>query len=217
MNNLKIKAIAFFIGKNDTVVDVGCDHAYLAIYLAKNNLCKKIIASDINENALNNAKTNIAKNKLSKKIKCVLSDGLNEVDVKNINTVAIAGMGFKTIKHILSNKEKFANIDKLIISSNNDWLLLRKYMQKQGYKLDKEKIIYEKGHFYVICKYVKGKQRLSKKELLFGLYSKANIDYYKYLLKENKKILKKIPFTKLRARRKLKKQNKILKKYINFK
>ena len=62
MISLKLKAIAFFIDKNDRVVDVGCDHAYLDIYLVKNGLCKNIIASDINENALNIAKNNIQKN-----------------------------------------------------------------------------------------------------------------------------------------------------------
>ena len=110
MISLKLKAIAFFIGKNDRVVDIGCDHAYLGIYLEQNNLCKSVISSDINENALKNAVSNIKKVGLSKKLKTVLSDGLDSVDTKNIDTVVIAGMGTKTIKHILKNKEKFENV-----------------------------------------------------------------------------------------------------------
>ena len=167
MISLKLKAIAFFVEKNDRVVDIGCDHAYLCVYLAQNDLCKSIIASDINVNALNNAINNVTKYKLNKKIKCILSDGLNNVDEKNIDTVVIAGMGTKTIKHILNNKEKLKNINKIILSSNNDHYLLRKYMQKNHYKLVDEKIIYEKKHYYVISKYEKGKQRLKKSELMF--------------------------------------------------
>ena len=53
MINKKLKAIASFINTQDTVVDIGCDHAYLAIYLKENKLCKNVYASDINENALN--------------------------------------------------------------------------------------------------------------------------------------------------------------------
>ena len=84
MISLKLKAIAFFIEKNDNVVDIGCDHAYLDIYLSQNNLCKNIIASDVNKNALNNAINNIDKFCLSKNIKCILSDGLDNIDTKNI-------------------------------------------------------------------------------------------------------------------------------------
>ena len=56
MINKKLKAIASFINKHDTVIDIGCDHAYLAIYLKENKLCKNVYASDINQNALNIAK-----------------------------------------------------------------------------------------------------------------------------------------------------------------
>lgn len=217
MISLKLKAIAFFVEKNDRVVDIGCDHAYLCIYLAQNNLCKNIIASDINENALSNAISNVKKYGLNKKIKCILSDGLNDIDAKNIDTVVIAGMGTKTIKHILNNKEKLENINKIILSSNNDRYILRKYMQKNHFKLVDEKIIYEKKHYYVISKYEKGKQKLKKSELMFGIWKKENIEYYKYLLSENKNLLKKIPLLKIKERNKIKKENKILKKYTNVK
>lgn len=217
MLSLKLKAIAFFIDKDDFVVDIGCDHAYLDIYLAKNKLCKGIIASDINKNALNIANANIQKNDLQQKIKTILSDGLKKINTEQINTIVIAGMGTKTIKNILNDKEKLTFIKKMIISSNNDHYSLRKYMQKNGYKLVDEKIIYEKNHYYVISKYEKGKQKLRKKELLFGLYKKENKLYYQNLLRKNKSILKKIPFYKYKKRYILKHENRILKKYISFK
>ena len=59
MLNKKLKTIASLINKNDTVLDIGCDHAYLAIYLKQNNLCKDVYASDINSNALKQANKNI--------------------------------------------------------------------------------------------------------------------------------------------------------------
>ena len=217
MRSLKLKAIAFFIGKKDKVIDIGCDHAYLGIYLKQNNLCKSVIASDINENALNNAKNNIKRSKLEKDIKCILSDGLNDIEESLYDTVVIAGMGTKTIKEILSNKEKLKNVKKIILSSNNEQYELRKFMQKRNYTLEDEKIIYEKNHYYVISKYIYGKQKLKKQELLFGLIKLEKKKYYNYLFNENKKILKKVPFTKLKRRYKLKKENRILKKLIKTK
>ena len=65
MINLKLKTIASFIEKEDVVLDTCCDHAYLAIYLKQNQLCKEVYASDINENALNQAK------KILKHLRCI--------------------------------------------------------------------------------------------------------------------------------------------------
>lgn len=90
-------------------------------------------------------------------------------------------------------------------------------MNKNHYYLEEEKIVFDKNHYYVISKYKHGKQKLNNKELMFGKYKLENKNYYEYLFKENKKILEKIPFTKFKARKKIKKENKILKKYLNIK
>ena len=57
----RLASIASNIDKEDKVVDIGCDHGYLSIYLKAVNGNKVVIATDINENALNMAKKNINK------------------------------------------------------------------------------------------------------------------------------------------------------------
>ena len=57
----RLETIANLVPVNSNVIDVGCDHALLDIYLYENNISNKIIASDINPNALKNAKENIKK------------------------------------------------------------------------------------------------------------------------------------------------------------
>ena len=52
----RLAAIASLVPLKSSVIDIGCDHALLDIYLYQNKQVEKIIASDINENALNNAK-----------------------------------------------------------------------------------------------------------------------------------------------------------------
>ena len=47
MNSKRIKALASDVSKKDTVLDVGCDHGYLSIYIKENKLCKEVYASDI--------------------------------------------------------------------------------------------------------------------------------------------------------------------------
>ena len=52
----RLEAVATLVDLDVTVIDVGCDHAYLDIYLTLNNN-NKCIATDINKNALAIAKT----------------------------------------------------------------------------------------------------------------------------------------------------------------
>ena len=52
----RLLSIADFVSEDDELVDVGCDHGLLSIYLISNKKCKRVIASDINKNALTDGK-----------------------------------------------------------------------------------------------------------------------------------------------------------------
>lgn len=190
----RLEAIISFVSKDDYVADIGCDHAKVAIDLSKNKLCKGVIATDINKNALENAKANILKNNL--KIKTYLSDGLKDVNDNKLDTLIIAGMGTSTVLHIMDtvNTKK---IKKVIVSSNNDLYLLRKEMSKKGFYLEDEKVIFERKHYYVIELFTLNKRKLGIKEKYFGLYNKNNLDYYKYLSKSFTKIDNSLTFKNL--------------------
>ena len=117
----RLNRIADYIDDGDQIVDVGCDHGLLDIYLVQRRKNIKIIASDVNVNALNNAKKNIAKYNLNDCITTVLSDGLDNINMTGINTVVISGMGSHTIAGILyKNIRKLKKVNKLILQSNND-------------------------------------------------------------------------------------------------
>ena len=78
MFSKRLLEIASLVPVHSTVVDVGCDHGLLDIYLTLHRNCK-CTASDINENCLKSARENIKKYSLVDKIKVVKSDGLNDV------------------------------------------------------------------------------------------------------------------------------------------
>ena len=198
MNKLsnRLKAIVKFVDKKDSVVDVGCDHGYLSIYLKEIIKVKKIIASDINQNALNSAINNIKKSNLD--IETVLSDGIKDVNLKGINTLVISGMGTSTILHILSDSDKLKNINKLLLQSNNDHEDLRRNLNKIGYYLEDETYTLDKGKWYVTCKFVKSEQTNSEEVIKYGLLN--NDDYNKYLLKYEENIIKRIPWKSFRAK-----------------
>ena len=178
----RLKSIADFIDDNSSLVDIGCDHGLLDIYLVQSKENIKVIASDINKNALDNAINNIKKYKLNNDIKTILSNGLDNIDTKGLNTIVISGMGTHTIVGILyNNMRKLKNINTLVIQSNNDLDFLRYKVNKLGYKIVDESLVEDAGIIYTVIKFKKG----------FSIYSKKQIYFGPCLLNENSELFKK--------------------------
>ncbi len=166
----RLANIASLVPVDSNVIDIGCDHALLDIYLYQKGISKKIIASDINANALSNAKENIKKYKLNKNIETRLGNGLITLnDSDNIDTIIISGMGAHTIVGILKNNlSKLKNISTIIIQSNTKLAFLRKEITKLNYLIDNEIMLEDNKKIYTVIKFVKGKKKYTKKELYFG-------------------------------------------------
>ena len=192
----RLQAVATLVDINTRVIDVGCDHAYLDIYLTQNN-DNKCIATDINKNALEIAKKNIKKYNLSNKIETKLTNGLTDINVKDNDNIVISGMGTYTILEILKTNN-LSNT--LIISSNNNIDILRKEVINLGYYIDSEIFIIDKNKPYIIIKFIKGIKKYSKLDILLGPILKNNIEYKKYIIKKYKNILNNISKKKILLR-----------------
>lgn len=185
----RLQAICDFINKNDKVIDIGCDHALVDIYLKNKYKKLKIIASDIHEGAINIAKKNIEKYDLLGKIDLRLGDGLDVVDVNEVDTILISGMGYNNIVKILNNPEKLENIKKIVVQSNTDVVKLRKTIIKLGFMIEKEQLVEDNDIVYTIICFVRGKEKYNYKQIYFGPKLMENKDE---LFKEyySKKLLK---------------------------
>ena len=192
MNNLsdRLKSLTKYINKTDKVIDIGCDHALLDIYLVKNNIVDNIIVSDVSSNALKQGINNINKYNLNDKIDARCGNGLevlNDSDI--VNTVIISGMGSNTILKILSNKY-INNINKLVIQSNKDYELLRRNIVSLGFIIDKEEVVVDNGKLYINIIFIRGNKEYSDTIYRYGLSSMVNKEiYYNYLINKYNKIL----------------------------
>ena len=182
--------------KSNKIIDVGCDHALLDIYLLQNDDSLRIVASDNKEKPLENAKQNIEKYSFLNKIEVCLKDGIEKID-KDIDTVIISGMGTETIIEILEkDKEELNHINRLIISSNNKYPLLRNKITNMGFIISDEKIVYEENKYYIIIEFIKGKEKYSNEDLFIGPILKNNRNelfnkYYKNIKSQKENIVKK--------------------------
>ena len=194
MISKRLLSLIEFINIKDKVIDVGCDHALLDIYLVKNNYLDNIIVSDIHEQALKSGIKNIEKNSLSDKVFARLGNGLEVLtDKDDIDTLIISGMGTNTILNILdSNYTK--NLKKLIIQSNNDHYELRKNICNMGFKIWDESYIFDNDKYYVNIVFIKGNDNYNELKLKYGpiLMFKGK-EYYKKEKNKLEKIYKSIP------------------------
>lgn len=214
MLSLRLSSLTKFVNYNDKIIDIGCDHALLDIFLVKSDLVKSIIASDINVQALNSGIKNIENEGLSDKISARLGDGLNVLtDKDNIDTVIISGMGTNTIIGILNN-DHLKDINKLIIQSNNDHTMLRKYVTKLGFFIKSEEYFQDNKKNYINIVFVRGNKKYSKIDLTYGPILKHNKPYLEFEINNIEKIEKLVPKNKILLHFQLKKEKRVLKKLI---
>ena len=212
----RLETIANIVPLNSNIIDIGCDHGLLDIYLCQKGISQKIIASDINKSALSNAIANIKKEKLERSIETRLGDGLNTIkESDQINTAIISGMGAHTIVGILKNNlNNLKKINTIIIQSNTKNYFLRKEITKLNYLIADEKIVKDKDKIYIIIKFIQGKRKYSRRELYFGpiLLKENSKLFQEYQHKELEKLLllqKMIPKNKIIDRYKILKEIKL--------
>lgn len=217
MISIRLESLVKHIKINDKIIDIGCDHALLDIYLVKNNFLKNIIVSDVHEKALNSGIENIKKYNLEKKIDARLGNGLEVLTEKdNVDTILISGMGTSTILKILSNPY-IKNIKRMIIQSNNDHFELRQNIIKMGYIVKAEDFLIDNNKHYINIVFEKGEKKYKKEEIKYGPILIHNKNYLRFELENCEKIRRLIPKMKFKYRFKLTREIKTLKKLINKK
>lgn len=149
----RLKWIVEKLNKTEIIMDIGTDHGYIPIYLIKNNIAQKVIASDINKEPLNKAKINASLDGVLDKIDLRLGGGLSPLKNKEANSVIIAGMGGNLIRDILeSDLNKVKNLDYLILQPAQNPEVLRKYLYKNDYEILDEDICLDENQYYEIFK-----------------------------------------------------------------
>ena len=214
----RLISISNFIDDNSKVIDVGCDHALLDIYLFKNKKNISLIASDVRSGPLKQAKRNIDKYNCDIKVK--LGYGISTIE-SDVDTVVIAGMGGDTIVDILNRDSNLlVNVEKLILSPQSEWMKVRKVISSLGFYISNEILVEDSDKYYLIIEAKKGYKDYNDLELEYGPLLLKNkslefLSYYKKILAEEEKVLEKIPNEKIEEYKNKEKEINILKNKIN--
>ncbi len=217
--NARLKKIGDLVNANSFCLDVGCDHALLDIYLVSLKKDIRVIASDIKQGPLEQAKQNIKREKLEKEIILSQGDGLSTYQ-DGVDTVIISGMGGRNIIGICkSNLKILKKIDTLLISPNNYQEDVKRFLCKNGYYIENEEFVKDNNFIYQIIIFKKGKRKYTKKEYFFGpvfLIKKGPLfrEYYLRELKSREILITLLPKNYRYKKYKTKKEIEMIKNEI---
>ena len=109
-----------FVPIGSKVADIGTDHGYLTIELIKRNIAIFVVASDKNQGPLTAAQKNIKEAGVGGSVSLRLGDGLQTLDVGEVDVICIAGMGGALMCDILNaSPDVVAKVDKIILQPMN--------------------------------------------------------------------------------------------------
>lgn len=184
----RLESVSSLVTPGFRVADIGTDHGYIPLWLIRQGVIPGAIAMDIHKWPLQRAKENIQAYELEEKIETRLSDGLGELRPGEADCVVIAGMGGSLVIKILKEgAEVLRTVRELVLQPQSDMEKVRRFLQKEGYRITSEKMILEDGKFYPMMRAEHGRmKKLSEIEALYGpcLLKEKNVCLKQFLERE---------------------------------
>lgn len=196
--------VADCVTKGNVVADVGCDHAYISIYLVENKIAPSTVALDVNQGPLLRARQNVESNGMTDQIVTRLSDGLEKLKPGEADAIVIAGMGGPLMIRILSEGNACVKKAKeLVLSPQSEISEVRKYLHSIQFEITDENMCIDEGKYYTVIHAVNKQRKTDDVNDSAGIHKKAEAilaadseeqqvfdEFGKYLLETKHPILK---------------------------
>lgn len=143
----RLGMLAGMVTRGNRVVDVGCDHGFLSIYLVQQGISPKVLAMDVRKGPLAAAAQHIKECGLGEYIETRLSDGLHEYRLDEADTLVCAGMGGRLMARIVSESMEKA-LGELILQPQSELREFREFLRINGFRITAEDAVYEEGKYY---------------------------------------------------------------------
>ncbi len=162
----RLALCASLVRRGTALADVGTDHAYLPVWLAKQGLVRSAVAADLRPGPLGRARANIERYGVSSVVSARLSDGLEQIEPCEAEDIVIAGMGGLMMVHILEQAPWLREPDRrLILQPMTKAEELRAYLAREGYSVLREQAVEEEGHVYAVMQVSFGPRQPQENEL----------------------------------------------------
>ncbi len=172
------------------VADIGCDHAFVSIYLVDKKIADHVYAMDVKPGPVEIARANVSGYGMEDRITVRLSDGFSMLGEDEADCAIIAGMGGPLMVNILKGGKKHTdNGIHLVLQPQSEINQVRLYLYEIGYEIIQENMTFDEGKYYTAMKAVpacKTVKEYSEEELIYGrcLLDNRNIILSEYLQKQ---------------------------------
>lgn len=166
----RLQMVADQVLSGGVLADIGCDHGFTSIYLVSNSRVRKAIAMDVREGPLGRAAEHVAESGLQEQIKLRLSDGLEQLQPGEADTILISGMGGALMEQILrAHPEVTKAARELVLSPQSEVYRIRTCLHELGFRIAGEDMVQDMGKYYVVLRAVPGTEHyLQAVEYTYG-------------------------------------------------
>ena len=159
----RLKLVASFVPQDSRIADIGTDHGFVPICLAKEGRIKSALAMDV------------------------------RLKPQEADTVIIAGMGGELeIKILQEGRHLWSTIRRFILSPQSDLEKVRRFLSEEGFLIEKEAMLREEGKYYTVMSVVRGAMVYNRTiEYRYGKYLLEQKEpvLKEYLKKEEERVL----------------------------
>ena len=185
----RLRMLADMVTPGNKLVDVGCDHGFLSVYLVLKGICPGAIAMDVRQGPLAGAGRHVEEYGLGDYITLRLSDGLAAYRAGEADTLVCAGMGGRLMERILrEGRTKAAGLRELILQPQSEIPRFRAFLREAGFQVTGERAVCEEGKYYFAMKarpMESGRQRTEESEERLRQYDL----FGEFLLKDRHPVL----------------------------
>jgi len=151
----RLRTIADLVRPGARLADIGTDHARLPVWLIRQGVISRAIATDLRPGPLERARQTAARCALEGQIDFRLGDGLQTLSgPEEADTLVVAGMGGETIAAILSGApwlaSPAAHTCRLLLQPMSGADALRRWLGRNGFAIRREVLCQEERTLYVI-------------------------------------------------------------------
>ena len=154
----RLLCCADMVPPGSRVADIGTDHGYLGIHLLQSGVSPHVIACDLRQGPLENARRNAKDFGVGDEMEFRLCDGLEKIAPEEVDCAVLAGMGGDLIIRILSACAwlKQAENLTLVLQPQSAGNVLRRWLCDNGFVLSREEPVQDGAFLYTVMQVTRG-------------------------------------------------------------
>lgn len=147
----RLRAVAALVPEGAKVADIGSDHAYVPVDLIRSGRAQLVIASDVHQGPVENARKVVAMAALEDRIDVRLGSGFEVYSPEEVDTAVLAGMGGFLIRDLILEAFPLVKTLKcLVLQPMVAIRELRVWLLENGFEIMEERVAKEGQKFYEI-------------------------------------------------------------------